>query len=107
MAELSGEIDLSNADDLAAAIRARVSNHARGVVVDLTRVRFIDSSGLAILFALARRLRSRRQQLRVVVPPESSIRATLELVDLGAVAAIDDSIDAAVRELPGPATPGP
>jgi anti-sigma B factor antagonist len=106
VAELSGEIDLSNADDLAAAICARVSNHATGLVVDLTQVRFIDSSGLAILFALGRKLRSRRQHLRVVVPPESSIRPTLELVDLGAVAGIDDSIDAALRELPGPETPG-
>jgi anti-sigma B factor antagonist len=106
VAELSGEIDLSNADDLAAAIRARVSNHAMGVVVDLTEVRFIDSSGLAILFVLGRRLRSRRQELRVVVPPESTIRTVVELVDLSTAAGIDDSIDAALKELRGPATPG-
>lgn len=97
---------MSNADDLAAAIRSRVSNHALGLVVDMTKVSFIDSSGLAILFELARRLRSGRQQLRVVVPRASSVRMATDLVDLGSAAGIDESIDAAIAQLRGPTAAG-
>lgn len=97
---------MSNADDLAAAIRSRVSNHALGLVVDLTKVSFIDSSGLAVLFELARRLRSGRQQLRVVVPRDSSARMAIDLVDLGSAAGIDESVAAALAQLRGPTTAG-
>jgi anti-anti-sigma factor len=97
---------MSNADDLAAAIRSRVSNHALGLVVDLTKVSFIDSSGLAILFELARRLRSGRQQLRVVVPRESSVRTAVDLVDLGSAAGIDESVAIALAQLRGTTTAG-
>ena len=96
---VTGEIDMSNADDLAAAIRSHVTNQAAGVIVDLTNVRFIDSSGLAVLFALARRLKSSRQQLRVVAPRGSHVRAVIDLVDLRSQAEIDESVTAAAENL--------
>jgi anti-anti-sigma factor len=99
VAKLNGELDVSNADDVAAAIRSRISNQAVALVIDLTGVRFVDSSVLAALFELGRRLRSRRQQLRVVVPRESHIRPVVELVNLGTVAGLDDSIEAAMARL--------
>jgi anti-sigma B factor antagonist len=94
VARLAGEIDISNAEELGAAIFSRVGNDAAALIADLSEVRYIDSSGLAILFELQRQLRSRRQTLRIVVPPESPIRRTLELVGLDVEANIDSSLEA-------------
>jgi anti-sigma B factor antagonist len=99
---LVGEIDLSNAGEVGGAIRSRVPNHARALVLDLSEVRYVDSSGLAVLFDLRRRLVSRRQELRVVVPRESHILRVLELVDLDATAVYEGSLEAALAEIPGP-----
>jgi anti-sigma B factor antagonist len=47
-----GEIDMSNADTLAHAL----DGSAGPLVVDLTAVEYLDSAGLAVLFAYAHRL---------------------------------------------------
>jgi anti-anti-sigma factor len=61
IATVDGEIDLSNAAELEMAISHAVENDALGLVVDLVRVEYLDSSGVTLLFNLARR-DSRRQQ---------------------------------------------
>ena len=57
--ELSGEVDLSNAADLEGAISESVPNSARGLVLDLTALTYIDSSGIRLLLSLSGRLRWR------------------------------------------------
>ncbi|MEW2275356.1 STAS domain-containing protein [Streptomyces sp. SID685] len=49
---VSGEIDMSNADHLAEAL----DSDSGPLVVDLTRVEYLDSAGLSVLFAHAERL---------------------------------------------------
>ena len=86
VARLSGDIDLSNVDHLAKGLDAAVANHALGLVVDLSAVTYIDSTGVRLLFRLARRLRDRQQALHLVVPEGAKIRRILELSGLQAVA---------------------
>ncbi|MGZ4677638.1 MAG: STAS domain-containing protein [Acidimicrobiia bacterium] len=50
---ISGEIDLSNAAATEASIRAGLPGDARRIVFDLGELRFMDSSGLAVLLRLA------------------------------------------------------
>lgn len=52
---LSGEIDLSNVDQLATAVSGEVrqGNH---LVLDCTELRFIDSTGMAALLAICKGL---------------------------------------------------
>lgn len=52
----AGEIDLSNADRLSAALCSSTSADSDGIVVDLRAVPFMDSSGLAALLNCAREL---------------------------------------------------
>jgi anti-sigma B factor antagonist len=54
---LSGEFDLYNVGELAAAVERLAAAHA--VVVDLTKVTFLDSTVLGCLVRLSRQLRSR------------------------------------------------
>ena len=79
IAELDGEIDTTNANDVFGRIAAGLDNRARGLVLDLSDTLYLDSSGLQALLELARRTRFRGQELRVVAPTDSPARQLLEL----------------------------
>jgi anti-anti-sigma factor len=79
---LRGEIDISNARELFAAIEAAVPNATSTIVVDLSEITYLDSAGVKLLIQLADRMKTRRRQLRLVVPEHSPIRAVLELTGL-------------------------
>jgi anti-anti-sigma factor len=76
---LSGELDLGNADELARRLDELTNGHA-AIVLDLTRVAFIDSAAIHRLFRIARE----RGPLAMafVVEPTSPIAATLEIAGL-------------------------
>jgi anti-sigma B factor antagonist len=52
---LSGEIDISNADEVKAAINNVTAKGPSRVVFDLSRLDYLDSSGIALLLAAAER----------------------------------------------------
>jgi anti-sigma B factor antagonist len=99
VAMVEGEIDGSNTLELGRALAERLPSAARGLVLDLRHVGYLDSAGIELLFRLARRLRDRRQLLRIVVPGGAPIRRVLEICDVASVAPIDDDVDTAVAEL--------
>jgi anti-sigma B factor antagonist len=52
-----GEIDMSNSGELAAAVEAELDDDGAGtVLLDLTRVDYLDSAGLSILLLHADRI---------------------------------------------------
>ena len=79
---LAGEIDLANAATVEAEIFAAVGNTAATVVLDLTDLLYLDSSGLRILFLLAGRLQMLQIGMEVVAPPGSPIRRAIEVFGL-------------------------
>ena len=99
IAEVTGELDIAGASSTGEAIGEAVPASARALVVDLSRLEFIDSSGIAMLFSLARQLGGRRQQLRLVARAGESVRGLLELVGLDRTAPIYETVDQAVAEL--------
>ena len=46
---LDGEIDLHVSPEVAASLRTMIENKPKHVVIDLTKVTYLDSSGLAVL----------------------------------------------------------
>ena len=74
-------------------------NSALGLVVDMSELEFIDSSGVAMLFGLVRRLSSRRQELRVVAPQGRPVARVLEIVEFDRAAPISRDLDSAVAEI--------
>src|SRR5438270_5093679 len=46
---LDGEIDLHVSPEVAASLRTMIENKPKQVVIDLTKVTYLDSSGLAVL----------------------------------------------------------
>lgn len=90
---IRGEVDLSNATEVRDAIGQVASADVTVIVVDLSETGYLDSSGIAMLFRLAERLGHRRQELRLVVPPDSPLRAALELTNLPQTIAVQDALE--------------
>ncbi|GAA2722430.1 STAS domain-containing protein [Cellulomonas aerilata] len=88
VARMTGEVDLSNVEDLGRRLERSVSNRARGLVLDLSGVTYLDSTGLRLIYRLARQLGDRQQRLRLVVPDDSRIRRVLTLAGVGTVAQV-------------------
>ena len=99
VARVIGEIDTSNAGDIAVELWAAVSNAGFGLVVDLSQTTYLDSAGVNLFFDLSERLENRQQRLRLVVPRGSRIRRVLEIVNLGSVAPIDTRVEEAVAQV--------
>jgi anti-anti-sigma factor len=95
VARLEGEIDLSNAADLGATIATRVPNDALRVVIDLTGVDYVDSAGIHVLFNLRNRLRTRGQELSLVVPPGAEIFEALRIAFVPQVVRVYKSVEEA------------
>jgi anti-sigma B factor antagonist len=79
---VEGEIDASNAREIADRMRATLSNQGQVLIVDLTPTTYIDSAGINVLFHLGVELGERQQELHVVVAPASPIARMLAIVGL-------------------------
>ena len=94
---VAGEIESVNAEEMSTALAGRLTSDRAGLVIDLSRVTYLDSAGIELLFDLARRLRTHRQRLRLVVPVDSPMRRVLELCDIDRAAPIDATVEAALE----------
>jgi anti-anti-sigma factor len=100
LVRVSGEIDLSNAQEVLDRIASSIPTGARVVLLDLSQTVYLDSSGIAMIFRLAQRLSNARQDLRLVVPRDARIRAVIDLTDVGQVVPVDETFtDAATAGL--------
>jgi anti-anti-sigma factor len=99
VAQVAGELDLASAPRTGETIEAAVPSSARGLVIDFSQLEFIDSSGIAMLFNLARKLGGRRQQLRVVTVPGEPVSRVLDIVEFGRAAPLHADLESAVAEI--------
>jgi anti-anti-sigma factor len=99
VAHFSGEIDRSNAAELGDLLTAAIGEHAGGMVVDLSELAFVDSTGIRMLFELAAKLKQRQQALRVVVPRGSHLGEILDTVGLNQAAPTDATVGQAIATL--------
>jgi anti-anti-sigma factor len=89
-----------------AALAGKLPSDRAGLIIDLSRVTYLDSAGIEFLFDLARRLRTHRQRLRLVVPTDAPMRRVLELCDMEPAAPIDATVEGALEGL-GEQSPSP
>jgi anti-sigma B factor antagonist len=83
---LRGELDLSGVDRAREAIEQAESGDTTLVVLDLSELDFIDSTGLEVMLRAARRAHDSGRRL-VVARPSRYVRRLLEMT------AIDQSLD--------------
>ena len=89
--QVIGEVDMATASDLTAVVES-VMNGPRRVVVDLSEVAFLDSSGLAALVHAQRNLAKREIDFRVVSPPGRNVRHIFDLTKLAETLGVVDSL---------------
>ncbi len=104
---MTGEVDLSNAAELETAIVELMPNEAAGMVLDLSALSYLDSSGIRMLLTLVGRFAWRGQQLAIVSPPGSRVRNVLQLAGASEVLVVDTADDAAIARLLRPDRGGP
>ena len=98
LVRVHGEIDLSNAHEVSAAIGTAMGQEARRLVVDLSDITYLDSAGVALLLRLAERLRTRRRQLQLVVPRGSPVRRVLDYTGLATVIPLHARLEDALAQ---------
>ena len=89
-----GDVDLDNADQLTAALRSADAEQDDAVVLDLTGVPFMDSSGLKVLLVALGELGER---LTLAVGPGSPVETLLDLAEVRDRFSIHPTPEAAVR----------
>jgi anti-anti-sigma factor len=92
---VSGEVDLSNATDLEREIAEAVPNSVRGLVLDLSALTYLDSSGIRLVLSLAGSLRWRGQDLVLAVPEGSQCLRVLSMAGVDRSVNLEPTADAA------------
>jgi anti-anti-sigma factor len=82
VAILTGEIDMSNATSVRQQIAESVTPDDDAVIIDMSKLSFIDSAGLHAMIELGTVLDERRQKLLLCLPPKSTIRRAIEIIGL-------------------------
>jgi anti-sigma B factor antagonist len=101
--EVEGEIDIYTASQLGEALMTCIDEGALRLIVDLSAVPFIDSTGLGVLVSTLKRLQPRGGSLDIVCNRANVVR-TFKLTGLLGVFGLHASREAALAATSG--TPG-
>jgi anti-sigma B factor antagonist len=93
---VEGELDIATAPRMLAALNEALADMARPLLVDLSRVVFMDSTGLALL------MNARRRALRLghgfaIICPRGPVSRIFEIADMVETLGVRRDRDAALR----------
>jgi anti-anti-sigma factor len=97
VARVVGEVDMSNAEDLGAAVIGATPNDAQGVILDLSRVDYLDSAGIYVIHGVRTSLQARGQMLVLVIPADSPVHDSLRLSGADRPGEVVESVEEGVR----------
>ncbi|MFI6338249.1 STAS domain-containing protein [Streptomyces sp. NPDC050535] len=73
---LSGEMDLVTSPVLRHRVHEAVAEGRHDIVLDLSEVLFCDSSGVGVLIAVRRLMRSCQGRLRLILPAQGAVEGS-------------------------------
>jgi anti-anti-sigma factor len=106
IARVSGEIDMSNAEDMGATVVGATPNEVSGVVLDLSDVEYLDSAGIYVIFGMRASLQARGQTLIMVIPLDSPVHDALRLSGAERPGEIAETVDQALKTINRPSPAG-
>lgn len=81
--ELGGELELSTAPAFSTQLEQAISDGTETVVVDMSRLEFLDSTGIALLVEAHKRLNRDDEDRFVLVPSEAlAVKRVMEVTGL-------------------------
>lgn len=89
---LRGSLDLATAPTVRAALTDATEDGSHHIIVDLTQLEFLDSTGLGVLIGAHRRAAERNGSLRLIVH-DGPISRLLQITGLIAVFAVYHSLE--------------
>src|SRR3954464_5798220 len=94
--EVEGQVDLYSAPELKASTKRVIDDGKTCVLIDLSRVSFMDSTGLGVLVDTLKRLRAARAELLLIVS-DYDVERLFELTGLTGAFRIYRSRDEALE----------
>lgn len=94
--KLSGEIDLNSSPQLRNKLSESVGNNRSNVVLDLSGVPYMDSSGVGTLVEAKRMVEKNKAQL-FLVNPQTRVFSVLEITHLHRFFTICDTLEEALK----------
>ncbi|WP_280854169.1 MULTISPECIES: STAS domain-containing protein [unclassified Streptomyces] len=104
---VSGELDLVTSPVLRQRVHDAVAEGRHSLVLDLSEVYFCDSSGVGVLIASRRLIRSCRGELRLILPAQgaadgSHVNRVLGALGVRRLFEVHPDLDSATDEEAGP-----
>jgi anti-sigma B factor antagonist len=93
---VAGELDVSAAPYFSEKLNELIRTGGGDVVVDLQRVSFVDSTGLAVLLNALRRLTRARRRMSIVIG-NSAVRRAFEVTRLHWTFDVFDDVESALE----------
>jgi anti-sigma B factor antagonist len=100
VARVAGEVDVATAPRLRETLLTALTEGRRHLVLDLTGVEFLDSTGLGVIVGLLKRARTLGGDLRLVCP-NAAVRRVFEITALDRTMPLSDTVDAALAGAEG------
>lgn len=86
---VEGDLDLASAPALRELLHQRIDAGEVHLTLDMSKLEFLDSSGLGVLVGAARRVRTELGGTMTLLSPSTSVLRLLELTRLGHVFSVD------------------
>jgi anti-sigma B factor antagonist len=97
--ELTGHLNLGNElMTVEAAVKRAIDQGARKLVIDVTRLDYIDSAGIGMLVACNGQMERAGGKMRVA-GAQGTVAKAFEVVHLDRITSLDADLDAAVQNL--------
>lgn len=93
---LEGELDVENSSSIKDNIRNRISSEYPNLVIDLTKVNYVDSSGLGTLIALQKDARFNGGALSIVGASDQ-IRRVMNITNIDKLFELYDTLEEALK----------
>jgi anti-anti-sigma factor len=104
VAHVTGEVDMSNAEEMGATVIGATPTEKQGVVLDLSSVDYLDSAGIYVIFGMRSSLHARGQALVLVIPAESPVHDALRLSGAERPGEMVATVEEALRAIDRPST---
>ena len=96
---VSGEVDVATAPSLRERLVQIIADGNTRLVVDLSPVNFLDSTGLGVLVGTLKRIRQAEGELRLIIPQER-IAKLFDITGLSQIFDISDQLEGVVADAP-------